>query len=281
MTRLPPQHQERQPGRECEMTPAPDFMPRFPGAGRLAGKVCVVTGGDSGIGRAVAVLFAREGAKLAVLYLDEDGDASDTAAMCTAEGADCLTLAFDAGRRDACFDAVEKIVARFGRIDVLVNNCGEQHGVDRPEDIDEATMRRTVDTNLFSYVFMTQAALPHMGEGASVVNTASVSGYRGSVFLIDYAASKGGVVSLTRSLARALAKRGIRVNGVAPGPVWTPLIPASYDASEIPDFGRNTALGRPGQPYEIAPCYLLLASADGSYMTGQILHPNGGEIVGA
>ena len=281
MTRLLPQHQDRQPGRERDMSPAPEFMPRFLGSGRLAGKVCVISGGDSGIGRAVAVLFAREGAKLSILHLEEHEDASDTATLCEAEGAECLTLAFDAGRREACVDAVAQVVARFGRIDVLVNNCGEQHGVDRPEDLDEATLRRTVETNLYSYVFLTQAALPHMGEGASIVNTASVTAYRGSAFLIDYAASKGGVVALTRSLARSLAKRGIRVNGVAPGPVWTPLIPASYKASEIPEFGRNTALGRPGQPNEIAPCYLLLASVDGSYMTGQILHPNGGEIVGA
>ncbi|MEX2454135.1 MAG: SDR family oxidoreductase [Rhodospirillaceae bacterium] len=262
------------------MKPAPEFMPRFPGSGRLAGRVCVVTGGDSGIGRAVAVLFAREGAKLALLYLEEHEDAGDTVALCEAEGAECLAIALDAREPAACGDAVARIAERFGRIDVLINNCGEQHAVDRPEDLDPGQLRRTLETNLFSYVYMTQAVLPHMLEGSSIVNTASVTAYRGSAFLIDYAASKGGVVALTRSLARSLAKRGIRVNGVAPGPIWTPLIPASFRAEELPDFGCATALGRPGQPNEVAPCFLLLASDDGSYMTGQILHPNGGEIVG-
>jgi NAD(P)-dependent dehydrogenase (short-subunit alcohol dehydrogenase family) len=276
----PPQQQGRQPGLEHEMTPEPDFMPRFRGSGRLEGKVAVVTGGDSGIGRAVSVLFAREGADLAVLYLDETEDAEKTVRCAEREGARCLLVALDAGDREACRRAVAGIVGRFGRIDVLVNNCAEQHPVDEVEQIDTGQLERTVRTNLYSYIFMIQESLPHMARDASIINTTSVTAYRGSGHLIDYSATKGAIVALTRSLAKSLADRGIRVNGVAPGPIWTPLIPASFEAGHVAEFGASALLGRPGQPNEVAPSHLFLACADSSYMTGQVLHPNGGDIVG-
>ncbi|HET6468472.1 MAG TPA: SDR family oxidoreductase [Geminicoccaceae bacterium] len=277
---VPPQEQERQPGREHAMRPEPDWRPRFAGAGRLAGKVALITGGDSGIGRAVAVLFAREGADVAIVYLEEQEDAATTARAVEAEGRRCLRLPGDIGDEGFCKDAVERTVKELGRLDVLVNNAAEQHPQESLEQIAASQLVRTFQTNVFGYFFMTKAALAHLKEGSTIVNTTSVTAYRGSGHLLDYASTRGAIVAFTRSLAQSLAERKIRVNGVAPGPIWTPLIPASFDADHVAKFGRNVPLGRPGQPNEVAPCHLFLACEDSSYMTGQVLHPNGGEIVG-
>jgi NAD(P)-dependent dehydrogenase (short-subunit alcohol dehydrogenase family) len=255
-------------------------MPRFAGSGRLKGKVALITGGDSGIGRATAVLFAREGADIAILYLEENEDARKTRALVESEGVKCLTIAGDAGDSSFCEGAVSRVVKQFGRIDVLVNDYAEQHEQDALEKISQGQLERTFRTNIFSYFYMTQAALPHMAEGSAIVNVTSVTAYRGSAHLIDYSATKGAIVAFTRSLAKSLAERKIRVNGVAPGPIWTPLIPASFPAEEVSKFGQNALLGRPGQPNEVAPSLLFLACGDSSYMTGQVLHPNGGDIVG-
>lgn len=277
----PPQEQDRQPGRETEMVPEPEFEPRFPGSGKLKGKTALITGGDSGIGRAVSVLFAREGANVAIVYLEEDKDAENTKTLVEEEGAVCLLIRGDIGSIKFCADAVKRTVKQFGRLDVLVNNAAEQHEKEDVEDISEEQMIRTFRTNFFGYVFMTQAALPHINEGATIVNTASITAYRGHPTLVDYASTKGAIVSFTRSLANQLADRGIRVNAVAPGPIWTPLIPASFDADSVAKFGQDTPLGRAGQPNEVAPSHLFLACEDSSYMTGQVLHPNGGEMVGS
>ncbi len=280
MSTRPPQVQERQPGLQTEMRPEPRVMPRFPGSGRLAGKAAIVTGGDSGIGQAVAILFAREGAKVAILYLDETEDARRTAQMVRDEGGECVTIAGDVGDEQFCQRAVQQVVDRFGRVDVLVNNAAEQHPKDDITDISSEQLERTFRTNIFGYFFLTQAALPHMREGSAIVNTTSVTAYRGSKQLLDYSSTKGAIVAFTRALAQSLAERKIRVNGVAPGPIWTPLIPATFDEEKVKSFGQNVPMARPGEPNEVAPCHLFLACEDSSYMTGQVLHPNGGEIVG-
>ncbi|MGI8724431.1 MAG: SDR family oxidoreductase [Methyloceanibacter sp.] len=277
---LPPQEQDHQPGRESEMHPKPDYEPRFPGSGRLQGKSALITGGDSGIGRAVSVLFAREGAKIAIVYLEEDNDAEKTKAIVEKEGTECLLIKGDVGSAKFCADAVRRTVKEFGGLDVLVNNAAEQHTQDEVDEVSEEQLEKTFRTNLFGYFFMTQAAMPHLKKGASIINTTSVTAYRGHDTLVDYASTKGAIVSFIRSLSKQLAGDGIRVNGVAPGPIWTPLIPASFDADKVAKFGRHVPLGRPGQPNEVAPCHLFLACADSSYMTGQVLHPNGGEMVG-
>jgi len=277
----PPQEQDRQPGRETEMVPQPEYEPRYAGAGRLDDKSAIVTGGDSGIGRAVSALFAREGANVAIVYLEEDKDAEDTKALVEQEGGKCLLIRGDIGHAAFCADAVKQTLDAFGRLDVLVNNAAEQHTDDDLEDISEEQLERTFRTNFYGYFFMTQAALPHLKQGATIVNTASVTAYRGQTQLMDYSATKGAIVSLTRSLSQDLADKGIRVNAVAPGPIWTPLIPASFDADKVAEFGKHVPLGRAGQPNEVAPCHLFLACEDSSYMTGQVLHPNGGEMVGS
>jgi NAD(P)-dependent dehydrogenase (short-subunit alcohol dehydrogenase family) len=274
---LPPQHQDRQPGRESAMTPKPDYAPRFRGSGRLEGKVALITGGDSGIGRAVAVLFAREGADVAIVYLDEGEDAKEAARLVEREGRRCVAIAGDVGRPEFCAKAVETTVSELGRLDVLVNNAAEQHPQKDMADISPEQIDRTFRTNIYGYFFMTQAALPHLKKGASIVNTTSVTAYRGSPDLLDYSATKGAIVAFTRSLAQKLVKDGIRVNGVAPGPIWTPLIPSTFPEDKVKSFGANTPMQRPGQPNEVASCFLFLACEDASYITGSVLHPNGGD----
>jgi NAD(P)-dependent dehydrogenase (short-subunit alcohol dehydrogenase family) len=276
---VPPQKQEHQPGREQEMTPRPDYMPRYPSSGRLKGKVALITGGDSGIGRAVAVLFAREGADIAIVYLEENEDARETAGAVETEGRRCIALAGDIGEEAFCRRAVERTVKELGRLDILVNNAAEQHPQESITDITEEQLTRTFRTNVFGYFFMTKAALPHLKEGSAIVNTTSVTAYKGSSQLLDYASTRGAIVAFTRSLAQQLVKKGIRVNGVAPGPIWTPLIPASFDEERTSQHGSGAPMQRPGQPNEVATCLLFLACEDSSYMSGQVLHPNGGEVV--
>jgi NAD(P)-dependent dehydrogenase (short-subunit alcohol dehydrogenase family) len=276
---IPPQEQKQQPGREHRMRPAPDFSPRYSGSGRLEGKVAIVTGGDSGIGRAVSVLFAREGAKVAIVYKEEERDARDTEAMVRAEGAQAHLIRGDVGAKAFCEDAVKQTLDAFGKLDVLVNNAAEQHAAENLPEISEDQVVQTFRTNIFGYIFMAQAALKHMREGAAIVNTTSVTAYRGSGHLVDYASTKGAIVAFTRALSSQLAEKGIRVNAVAPGPIWTPLIPASFPPDKVASFGKNVPLGRAGQPNEVAPAFLFLACEDASYFTGQVLHPNGGEII--
>ncbi len=279
MTDIPAQSQDRQPGEETRMQPAPDFHPRHPGSGRLAGKSVIITGGDSGIGRAVAIAMAREGARIAVAYKDEHRDAEDTVRLCEGEGAQAFALAGDVGTEAFCAEAVAKTVDRYGGLDVLVNNAAEQHVVG---DVGELTLEqidRTFRTNIYGYFLMTKHARPHLKRGAAIINTASVTAYKGSPQLLDYSATKGAIVAFTRSLSMALAEHGIRANAVAPGPIWTPLIPASFDAEHVANFGKDVPMGRPGQPNEVAPCFVFLACEDSSYMSGQVLHPNGGTVV--
>ncbi len=276
----PPQHQERRPGREGEMRPTPRAEdPGYRGSGKLDGKVALVTGGDSGIGRAVTIAFAREGADLSVVYLEEHEDAKETKRLVEAEGRRCLLVAGDVGNEGFCRDAVERTVGELGRLDVLVNNAAEQHPQDSIEGVSEAQLVRTFRTNVFAMFFLTKAALRHLRPGSAIVNTTSVTAYKGNPTLLDYSSTKGAIVAFTRSLSQALAEKGIRVNGVAPGPIWTPLIPSTFPPDKVASFGTDVPLGRAGQPEEVAPSFVFLASDDASYMTGQILHPNGGTIV--
>jgi NAD(P)-dependent dehydrogenase (short-subunit alcohol dehydrogenase family) len=278
---FPPQRQDHQPGRESEMRPKPSFEPRFQGAAKLKDKVAIVTGGDSGIGRAVAVHMAREGADIAIVYLEEGDDAAETARCVAAEGRRCLTISGDVSNEEFCNAAIGKVIAEFGRLDVLVNNAAEQHIVPagNPLDISQKQLQQTFTTNIFGYFYMSKAALTHLKDGSAIVNTASVTAYKGNRELLDYSATKGAIISFTHSLAQALVAKNIRVNAVAPGPIWTPLIPASYDEEKTAHFGSHVPMGRAGQPNEVAPCFVFLASEDASYMTGQVLHPNGGTVV--
>ncbi len=270
------------PGHESALEPKPDWQPRYPGSGRLKGKVAIVTGGDSGIGRAVAVLFAREGADVAILYLCEHDDAAKTKALVEKEGAQALTIAGDLGGKAFCDKAVQQVVDRFQRLDILVNNAGEQHPDKDITDISDEQLKRTFQTNIFSMFYLTQAARPHLKQGAAIINCTSVTMYKGSKDLLDYSATKGAITAFTRSLSQNLVEEGIRVNAVAPGPIWTPLNPfGGQPPEEIKDFGKDTPMKRPGQPNEVAPAFLFLACEDSSYMTGQVLHPNGGIIVNA
>jgi len=277
----PEQHQEGQPGRQAPMTPQPGSEDReYRGSGKLEGKVALITGGDSGIGRAVAIAFAREGADVAIVYLSEHEDAETTRREVEQEGRRCIAIGGDVGDEQFCRHAVQQAVRELGRLDVLVNNAAEQHVKDSIHAISEEQLLRTFRTNVFALFFMVKAALEHLGEGSAIINTTSVTAYRGSKHLMDYAARKGAIVAFTRSLSANLVSKGIRVNAVAPGPIWTPLIPATFPEEHVAKFGSDVPMERAGEPSEVAPSYVFLASDDSSYMTGQVLHPNGGEIIG-
>ncbi len=270
----------RMPGSETDLDRKPQWQPRYPGSGRLKGKVAIVTGGDSGIGRATAVLFAREGAKVAIAYLEEHDDAQITRDACEKEGAEVLLSAGDVGNPEHCKGLVRAVIEKWGQLDILVNNAGEQHPDDDITDITTEQLQRTFQTNIFSMFYMTQAARPHLKNGAAIVNCTSVTMYQGSGGLLDYSATKGAITAFTRSLSENLVGEGIRVNAVAPGPIWTPLNPMGGQPPENMDsFGEDTPMGRPGEPNEVAPAFLFLACQDSSYMSGQVLHPNGGIIV--
>lgn len=275
-----PQHQNRQPGIESRMIPNPEsFMEHYKAAGKLEGRIALITGGDSGIGRAVSIAFAKEGADVAFVYLNEDKDAQETARHIEAEGRSCLMIRGDIGDKQFCEDVVAKVIDEFGKLNILVNNAAEQHVQKEIGKISQEQLLQTFTTNFFGAFYMVQAALPHMKQKDTIINTASITAYQGHQVLIDYSATKGAIVTFTRSLASSLVDKGIRVNAVAPGPIWTPLIPASFSAKEVAKFGTDSPMGRPGQPDEIAPSFVFLASDDSSYMSGQVLHPNGGTIV--
>lgn len=278
--KFPPQHQDHQPGIESEMDPKPIYR-RETGVGcqKLKDKVAIITGGDSGIGRAVAVAFAQEGADVSIIYLNEHNDAQDTKKEIEEIGRECILISGNVCDENFCKSAVEQTVEKFGKLDILINNAGEVHWQDNIETIQKEQLESIFNTNVFSIFYMTKAAIKYLKQGSSIINTASISAYQGDSDLIGYSSSKGAVVSFTRSLAKNLLSKGIRVNGVAPGPIWTPFIPSLLSAEMVPDFGVDVGMRRAGQPVEVAPCYVFLASEDSSYITGQMLHPNGGEII--
>lgn len=278
----PPQHQDQQPGSESEMTPKPQAQgSNYRAAGKLEGKVALITGGDSGIGRSVAILYAKEGADVAIMYLSEDQDAEETKRLVEAEGKRCVMIKGDVGDEQFCQQAVQQTVQELGHLDILINNAAEQHPQESIEKITAEQLERTFRTNIFGMFFMAKAALPHLKEGSAIINTTSVTAYKGNPQLLDYSSTKGAIVAFTRSLSKSLVEKKIRVNGVAPGPIWTPLIPSTFPEEKVESFGAQVPMQRAGQPEEVAPCYVFLASDDSSYMSGQILHPNGGEVVNA
>jgi len=277
---IPMIHEDALPGHESQLEPKPEWQPRYPGSGRLAGKVAIVTGADSGIGRAVAALYAREGADIAIVYLLEDDDAQETIRIVESEGRHAIAVKADVGSGAACDAIVEQTLTAFGKVDILVNNAGEQHPDKDITDISEEQLKRTFQTNIFGMFYLVQAARPHLQARAAIINCTSVTMYQGSKELLDYSATKGAITAFTRSLSENLIEHGIRVNAVAPGPIWTPLNPCGGASEEkLEHFGESTPMGRPGQPNEVAPSFLFLACDDASYMSGQVLHPNGGIIV--
>lgn len=273
------QHQDKQPGIEQEMTPRPIYDNGEPGYGRLEGKVAIITGGDSGIGRAVAISYAKEGADVVIVYLDEHEDARQTEEDIKKYGKEALLIATDISVEENCRKIIDQTLEKFHKIDILVNNAAVQYVQHNIEDISAEQLEYTFRVNIFSQFYLTKFAVPHLKEGSSIINTASITAYRGNQELMDYSSTKGAIISFTRALSQSLVKKGIRVNAVAPGPVWTPLIPASFDAEKVAEFGKNTPIGRTAQPVEISPSYVFLASNDGVFFTGQVLHPNGGSVV--
>lgn len=277
---FPPQHQDRQPGFEYVMNPLPiSENPQYKGSGKLTGKVAIISGGDSGIGRSVALAFAKEGAKLSIIYLDEDQDAEWTKQRIEALGSECLLIRADLRNPQSSKLAVDRTLEKFGRLDIVINNCGVQFVRKNLLEISDEQLLTTFQTNIFSFFYLTREALPHLKPGSSIINTASVTAYRGSKNLIDYSATKGAIVSFTRALSQNLVEQGIRVNAVAPGPIWTPLIPATFTPENVEIFGTDVPMKRSGQPFELAPTYVYLASDDSGYVSGQVLHVGGGEMV--
>jgi NAD(P)-dependent dehydrogenase (short-subunit alcohol dehydrogenase family) len=277
---LPGQEQEKQPGEETKMIPQPEIIRKnYKGSEKLLDKVALISGGDSGIGRSIAIHFAREGADIAIIYLNEDKDAHDTKKMVEKEGRKCLLISGDVGNQEFCKKAVQQTVDHFSKLNIVINNAAEQHPQKTLEEISDEQIERTYRTNIFSFFYITQAALKYLHKGDSIINTTSVTAYRGSEPLLDYSSTKGAIVSFTRSLSQSIAEKGIRINAVAPGPIWTPLIPSSFDKEHVKKFGQDVPLKRPGQPSEVGPAYVFLASEDASYITGQVIHPNGGEMV--
>ncbi|RNF40278.1 SDR family oxidoreductase [Planococcus salinus] len=278
--KVDPQEQPRQPGLEKEMDPEPIYDDKeYKGSGKLQGKVALITGGDSGIGRAVAIAFAKEGANVAIAYLDEHEDADKTVKIVEEYGANCMKIATDISDVENCHQLVADVVAEFGSLNILVNNAGKQFPQKNFLSITPDQLKETFETNIFSMFYLAQAALPHLEKHDSIINTSSVTAYRGSPGLIDYSATKGAITSFTRSLSQNLIDEGIRVNSVAPGPIWTPLIPASFDAEKVGEHGGDTPMERRGQPAELAPAYVYLASRDSTYITGQTIHVNGGDFI--
>ena len=276
----PAQQQRRRPGKESQMTPEPEAERLdYTGSGKLRDKVAIITGGDSGIGRATAIAFAKEGADVVVSYLNEHDDARETQRQVEQANRRCLLIAGDVGNERHCQRIVDRAIKTFGKIDILVNNAAEQHPQESIEKITAEQLQRTFRTNIFSMFYLTKAAMKHLKEGCAIINTTSVTAYRGSPQLLDYASTKGAIVAFTRSLSEALAEKKIRVNGVAPGPIWTPLIPSTFPPEKVATFGSDVPMKRAGEPVEVATCFVFLASADSSYITGQVLHPNGGEII--
>ncbi len=277
---FPAQHQDKQPGLETLMNPSPIFEDlNYRPSGKLQGKVALISGGDSGIGKAVAILYAKEGADIAIVYLDEQVDAQATKERIEQLGRRCLLIPGDIGEENFSNQTVQKTLEALGKLDILVNNAAEQHPQNSLLDITAQQIEQTFRTNIFAMLYLTKSALPHLKYGSAIINTASITAYKGDAKLIDYSASKGAVVAFTRSLSESLIKQGIRVNGVAPGPIWTPLIPASFAANDVAVFGSTTPMQRAGQPVEVAPAYLYLACEGSAYMSGQMLHVNGGTIV--
>ena len=275
-----PQHQDQQPGRESEMTPQPKADdPQYRGSGKLQDKVALITGGDSGIGRAIAIFYAKEGADVAILYLNEHDDAKETKRLVEEQGRRAVTIAGDIGDENFCQQAVQQAVDALGKLDILVNNAAEQHPQESILDISKEQLERTFRTNIFGMFFMTKAAMNHLHEGSAIVNTTSVTAYKGNPTLLDYSSTKGAIVAFTRALSQSLVEKGIRVNAVAPGPIWTPLIPSTFPEDKVANFGKQVPMQRAGQPEEVAPSYVFLASDDSSYISGQVIHPNGGTVV--
>lgn len=276
----PPQIQEHRPGIESEMTPRPvAHDPNYKAAGKLQGRVALISGADSGIGRAVAVAFAKDVADVAVAYLNEDFDAEETKRLVEEHGGKCVLIPGDLGQEQNCIEAVQKTVKQLGKLNILVNNAAEQHPQKSLQDITQEQLERTFRTNIFAYFFLAKAALPHLKEGSAIINTASVTAFKGAPELLDYSSTKGAIIGFTRSLSQNVVEQGIRVNAVAPGPIWTPLIPSTFPAEEVASFGSDVPMKRAGQPEEVANCYVFLASDDSSYIAGQTLHPNVGTIV--
>lgn len=278
-TAIPPQEQTL-PGSEQKMIPKPvTDDPEYKASEKLKDKIVFITGGDSGIGKATAILLAKEGAKVAIVYLNEHEDADETRSLIEKYGSECLLIPGDISKEEFCKDAVQQTIDKYGRIDVLINNAAEQHEAKEITDIQTENLIHTFEVNIFAMFYITKAALPHMKDGSVIINTTSVTAYKGNPELLDYSSTKGAIVAFTRSLSQNLVKKNIRVNGVAPGPIWTPLIPASYEGEKVAQHGQKTPMKRAGQPVEVAPCFLFLATTASSYMTGQILHPDGGTIV--